>query len=71
MGVPLADVEGVTVRRRARDAPDTDAAAGAADISITTDWPSVARIRSPMIRAAASVDPPGGKGTTSVMGRDG
>ena len=32
MGVPLADVEGVTIRRGAGDAPDTDAAAGAADI---------------------------------------
>ena len=32
MGVPLADVEGVAVRRRAGDAPDPDAAAGAADI---------------------------------------
>ncbi len=28
-------------------------------------------MRSAMIRAAASVDPPGGNGTTSVMGRDG
>ena len=32
MGVPLADVEGVTIRRGAGDAPDTNAAAGAADI---------------------------------------
>ena len=32
MGIPLADVEGVAVRCRARDAPDRDAAAGAADI---------------------------------------
>ena len=32
MGVPLADVEGVAIGRGARDAPDTDAAAGAADI---------------------------------------
>jgi hypothetical protein len=39
--------------------------------SITTDCPSVARIRSAMIRAAASVDPPGGNGTTSVIGREG
>src|SRR5262245_30804080 len=32
MGVPLADVEGVAVRRCARDAADADAAAGAANI---------------------------------------
>jgi hypothetical protein len=32
VGVPLADVEGVAVRRRARDAADADAAAGAANI---------------------------------------
>ena len=32
MGVPLADVDGVAVRRGARDAPDRDAAAGAADV---------------------------------------
>ena len=32
MGVPLADVEGVTIGRGAGDAPDTNAAAGAADI---------------------------------------
>src|SRR3981081_3026588 len=32
MGVPLADVDGVAVRRRARDASNADAATGAADI---------------------------------------
>ena len=32
MGVPLADVDGVAVGRRARDAADADAAAGAADV---------------------------------------
>jgi hypothetical protein len=67
MGVPLPDVEGVAVRRRARDAPDPDAAAGAADIFNDDRLPE----RSAMIRAAASVDPPGGNGTTSVIGRDG
>ena len=32
MGVPLADIEGVTIRCRAGDAPDPDTPAGAADI---------------------------------------
>ena len=32
MGIPLADVDGVAVGRRARDAPDRDAAARAADV---------------------------------------
>ena len=32
VGVPLADVDGVAVGRSARDAPDRDAAAGAADV---------------------------------------
>ena len=32
MGVPLADVDGVAVRRRARDAADRNAAAGTADV---------------------------------------
>jgi hypothetical protein len=36
-----------------------------------TGWPSSARMRSANIRAATSVEPPGGNGTTSVMERDG
>src|SRR4051794_27093571 len=39
--------------------------------SITIGCPSEARMRSAMMRAAASVDPPGGNGTTRVIGRDG
>src|SRR3954465_3616218 len=39
--------------------------------SITTDCPSVVRILSAMIRAAESVEPPGGNGTISVIGREG
>src|SRR6185369_779620 len=39
--------------------------------SITTGWPSVSRIRSAMMRAAESVEPPGGNGTIKVSGRDG
>src|SRR5262245_65151540 len=39
--------------------------------SITMGWPSVSRIRSAMMRAAASVDPPGGNGTIKVSGREG
>src|SRR2546427_3305317 len=39
--------------------------------SITTVWPSAGRILSPMMRAAVSVDPPGGNGTMSVTGRVG
>src|SRR6185295_14800911 len=39
--------------------------------SITTVWPSGARMRSPRMRAAVSVEPPGGKGTISVIGRKG
>src|SRR5258706_754370 len=38
---------------------------------MTTAWPSGWRMRSPMMRAAVSVDPPGGKGTISVIGRAG
>src|ERR1700716_3874200 len=36
--------------------------------SMITDCPSGTRMRSPMIRAAVSVEPPGGKGTMSVIG---
>src|SRR5437868_13530454 len=39
--------------------------------SITIGWPSDSRIFSAMMRAAASVEPPGGNGTISVSGRDG
>src|SRR3981081_691604 len=39
--------------------------------SITIGCPRELRMRSAMMRAAASVDPPGGNGTTSVMARDG
>src|SRR5262245_22340211 len=39
--------------------------------SITIGWPSVSRIRSAMMRAAASVDPPGGNGTIRLSGREG
>src|SRR5579862_5836845 len=39
--------------------------------STITVWPSGPRMRSAMMRAAVSVDPPGGKGTSSVMGRAG
>src|SRR5262245_58393144 len=39
--------------------------------STTTLWPGGARMRSAMIRAVVSVDPPGGKGDTSVTGRVG
>jgi hypothetical protein len=38
---------------------------------MTTVCPSGPRIRSPMIRAAVSVEPPGGNGTISVTGRVG
>src|SRR4051812_31145818 len=39
--------------------------------SITIGCPNAGRMRSAMMRAAASVDPPGGNGTTSVSERDG
>src|SRR5258706_12652868 len=39
--------------------------------SITTVWPSGARIASPMMRAAVSVEPPGGNGTIRETGRVG
>src|SRR5262245_19827564 len=39
--------------------------------SMMTGCPSGARMRSAMMRAATSVEPPGGKGTTSVICRDG
>src|ERR1051325_1827089 len=39
--------------------------------SMITGWPSDGRIASPMMRAAGSVEPPGGNGTIRVTGRDG
>src|SRR3954462_9306332 len=39
--------------------------------STTTDCPSVVRMRSAMMRATTSVEPPGGKGEMIVTGRDG
>ncbi len=39
--------------------------------STTTCWPSVLLIRSATSRASASLPPPAGNGTTSVIGRDG
>src|SRR5215211_6379597 len=39
--------------------------------SMMTGWPSNGRMRSAMMRATTSVDPPGGNGTTSVMVRAG
>src|SRR3954468_8056912 len=36
--------------------------------STTTVWPSGARMRSAMMRAVVSVEPPGGNGDTSVIG---
>src|SRR3954469_14029319 len=39
--------------------------------STTTDCPSVVRMRSAMMRATTSVEPPGGKGEMIVIGRDG
>src|SRR4029077_1994211 len=39
--------------------------------STITGWPSAAPILSAMMRAATSVEPPGGNGTISVIGRDG
>src|SRR5882672_7268420 len=39
--------------------------------STTTVWPRGARMRSAMMRAAVSVEPPGGNGTTRVIGREG
>ena len=41
----------------------------AARFSITTCWPSDLLMRSPTIRAMMSLVPPGGSGTTSVIGR--
>src|SRR3954453_4112542 len=39
--------------------------------STITAWPRIGRIFSAMMRAATSVEPPGGNGTTSVICRDG
>ena len=36
-----------------------------------TGWPRIGRILSARIRAAVSVEPPGGNGTISVICRDG
>jgi hypothetical protein len=58
------------MRRRATySAPITVAALGR--FSTTTGWPSIDAIRSASSRAATSVEPPGGKDTTSVTGRAG
>jgi hypothetical protein len=37
-------------------------------LSVMTVWPSRSCIFGPMARATVSVEPPGGKGTTSVIG---
>src|SRR6186997_1212474 len=39
--------------------------------SMMTAWPRIGRIFSAMMRAATSVEPPGGNGTTKVICRDG
>ena len=39
--------------------------------TISIGWPRIGRIRSAMMRAAVSVDPPGGNGTISVIWREG
>ena len=39
--------------------------------STMTGWPRMGRIFSAMMRAATSVEPPGGNGTTKVICRDG
>src|ERR1043165_6135888 len=39
--------------------------------SMMTAWPRMGRIFSAMMRAATSVEPPGGNGTTRVICRDG
>src|SRR6185436_1926523 len=39
--------------------------------STMTGWPRIGRIFSAMMRAATSVEPPGGNGTTEVICRDG
>ena len=39
--------------------------------SMMIGWPRIGRIFSAMMRAVTSVEPPGGNGTTSVIGRDG
>ena len=71
VGVPLPDVDRVAIGRRARDAPDGDAAAGAADILDDDRLPERGPHTSARMRAATSVDPPGGNGTMSVIWRDG
>ena len=71
MGVPLADVDRVAVGRGAREAADPDRPPAPPTFSTTTAWPSSALIFSAMMRAATSVEPPGGNGTMIVMVRDG
>ena len=71
MGVPLADVDGVAIGRGARDRPTADRAAGAADILDDDRLAERSPILSAMMRAATSVEPPGGNGTISVIGREG
>src|SRR5689334_13474461 len=40
-------------------------------LSMTSGWPRLFRMRSPMIRASVSVGPPAENGTTIVIGREG
>ena len=63
MGVPLADVEGVAVRRRTGDASDPDAAAGAADIF---DYDRLSQRRPHALRH----DPGGGIGRSTRRERN-
>src|SRR6266705_2033549 len=63
MCVPLADVEGLAVRRRTGEAPDPDAAAGAADIF---DYDRLSQRRS----HALGHDPGGGIGRSARRERN-
>ena len=72
MGVPLADVERVAVGRGAGDAAGISLPPPAPPtFSMTIGWPSEVRMRSTKMRPTASVEPPAGNGTISVIGRDG
>ena len=71
MGVPLPDVDRVAIGRRRATRPTAMLPPAPPRFSITTGCPSGARMRSAMMRAATSVEPPGGNGTTSVSERTG
>jgi hypothetical protein len=66
MGIPLADVDRIASGAARATRPTAMLPPAPPTFSMMTGWPSNGRIFSAMMRAATSVDPPGGNGTTIV-----